>query len=840
MDGGRPHTKFSFRGFVVGRVGASIAVKLYCFAFLTLLAVASLSIASIYFSRATENAARHLYGDSFLGVLSSTRLELLLANHRRIVESMPPEVDRDRLQAERNELAQIKTRLSGLIDEILSKQPTDAGALENRIAEALPPLFDASDQVAFYANEFAQDKAVEQANDYAHIANGIERLIKNYRDLRLKEAQQNIAFVSSTATSLAVWVLLCAFVAIVLIGPIGLATMHRVLSRLGRITQAMTRLARHDTTTVIPLCADRDEVGAMARAVSVFKDNAIQLIAREVELKQLNRRIDIALNNMTHGLCMFDAEQKLIVCNKTYVQMYALTPELAKPGTLLQAIENYRASIGNSAIANPEQVAAASAIHANEASAFTQELMDGRVVAVSQRPMQDGGSVAVHEDITERRRAEAKIAHLARHDMLTNLPNRVLFREHLENAFERVQPGRGFAVHCLDLDHFKTVNDTLGHPIGDELLKLVAARLIDAVPSTNFMARIGGDEFAVVQTDVSRPEQCAQLASRIVELVSRPYDIDGRHIVIGTSIGIAIAPNDGANPDLLLKNADMALYLAKGDGRGTHRFFEREMDKRLQTRRALELDFRKAIANGEFEVYYQPILYLQTGKVSGFEALVRWNHPERGMVSPADFIPLAEETGLILPLGEWVLRTACMQAAHWPQQVPVAVNLSAMQFKGRNIVQLVLNALASSGLPAGRLDLEITESVLLQDETHVLGLLHQLREIGVRISMDDFGTGYSSLAYLRNFPFDKIKIDRSFTRDMLERKDCQAIIRAVVGLARSLGITTIIEGIETKEQLAASKADGCDEGQGYLFAKPMPEREVAGFLAKCERVAAAA
>ena len=407
--------------------------------------------------------------------------------------------------------------------------------------------------------------------------------------------------------------------------------------------------------------------------------------------------------------------------------------------------------------------------------------MDGRIVAVSQRPMQDGGWVAVHEDITERRRAEAKIAHLARHDMLTNLPNRVLFREHLENAFDRIQPGRGFAVHCLDLDHFKTVNDTLGHPIGDELLKLVAARLTEAVPSTDFIARIGGDEFAVVQTNVSRPEQCSQLASRIVELVSRPYDIDGRHIVIGASIGIAIAPNDGANPDLLLKNADMALYRAKGDGRGTHRFFEREMDKRLQARRALELDLRKAIANGEFELYYQPILYLQTGKVSGFEALVRWNHPERGMISPVDFIPLAEETGLILPLGEWVLRTACTQAAKWPQPVGVAVNLSAMQFKGRNLVQLTLNALAASGLPASRLELEITESVLLQDETHTLALLHQLREIGVRISMDDFGTGYSSLAYLRNFPFDKIKIDRSFVRDMLVRKDCQAIVRAVVG-----------------------------------------------------------
>jgi diguanylate cyclase (GGDEF)-like protein len=374
------------------------------------------------------------------------------------------------------------------------------------------------------------------------------------------------------------------------------------------------------------------------------------------------------------------------------------------------------------------------------------------------------------------------------------------------------------------------VNDTLGHPIGDELLKLVAVRLNKAVQSTDFIARIGGDEFAVVQTDVSRPEQCSQLASRIVELVSRPYDIEGRHIVIGASIGIAIAPNDGANPDVLLKNADMALYLAKGDGRGTHRFFEREMDKRLQLRRALELDLRKAIAHGEFEIYYQPILYLQTGKVSGFEALVRWNHPERGMISPMDFIPLAEETGLILPLGEWVLRTACTHAAKWPQPVGVAVNLSAMQFKGRNLVQMTLNALAASGLPSARLDLEITESVLLQDETHTLSLLHQLREIGVRISMDDFGTGYSSLAYLRNFPFDKIKIDRSFVRDMLVRKDCQAIIRAVVGLARSLGITTIIEGIETKEQMAFAKADGCDEGQGYLFAKPMPKAQLIGIM----------
>jgi len=825
----------ALRGFGVG-----ISTKVYCFAFLSLLAVGTLSIASIYFSRATESAAQRLYGVSFIGILDSARLELLLANHRRIIESMPHEVDRDRLQSERIELAQIESRLTALVKEIGEKQLVDSSSLEIRIGESLPSLFEAARQVAFYANEFAQDKAVEQAGDYSHVANGIERLIKEYRGTRLQQAQDAIAFVSAAAKSLAVWVLFCAFAAIVLIGPIGLVTMHRVLSRLGRITQAMIRLSRNDTTTVIPSQHDRDEVGAIARAAEVFKDNAIQLIAREVELKQLNRRIDIALNNMTHGLCMFDVEQKLIVCNKTYVQMYALPPELAGPGTSLQAIDVYRARIGNGALANPEQMAAANAIATREASAFTQELMDGRIVAISQRPMQDGGFVAVHEDITERRRAEAKIAHLARHDMLTNLPNRVLFREHLESEFGRIQPGRGFAVHCLDLDHFKTVNDTLGHPIGDELLKLVAARLIKAVQSTDFIARIGGDEFAVVQANVSRPEQCSQLAASIVELVSEPYDIDGRHIVIGASIGIAIAPSDGANPDTLLKNADMALYLAKGDGRGTHRFFEREMDKRLQLRRALELDLRKALAEGQFEVYYQPIIDLQGGRAAGLEALLRWNHPERGQISPAEFIPLAEETGLILPLGEWVLRTACLHASKWPKDVSVAVNLSPLQFKGRNIVQLTMSALAASGLPAARLELEITESVLLQDEANTLAILHQLRAIGVQISMDDFGTGYSSLAYLRNFPFDRIKIDRSFVRDMLVRQDCRAIVRAVIGLAKSLDITTIIEGIETREQLEAAKAEGCDLGQGYLFSKPMPEPNIAAFLAKRDHTAAAA
>ncbi len=828
------------RKHTVDEIGGSIAAKLYCFAFLSIVAVVALASSSIYFAKTTETAAHRLYDDGFLGTLSSARLGLLLEQHRRIVESMPSEVDRPRIDHGRQELDAIQAKLTSLIDENADqKGASESSALIRRISVSLPSLFDAGQKVLFYAYDFAQDKATEQAEDYTQVANGIQILVRDYRDQRLHDAEEAVAFMLTSAKSLTIAVLICAFVAFILIGPIGLATMHRVLSRLGDVTRAMVKLARHDTTMVVPYRNDRDEVGEMARAVEVFKDNAIQLMSREDELKQLNRRIDVALNNMTHGLCMFDADQKMIVCNATYVEMYGLSPDQTQPGTALARIESRRAAIGTGAIASAEQIAAAKQT-AQQYSAFTQELMDGRVVAVSQRPMSDGGWVAVHEDITERRRAEAKISHLARHDLLTNLPNRVLFREHLETAFAKLQPGRGCAILCLDLDHFKTVNDTLGHPIGDELLKAVAGRLISAVQSPDMVARIGGDEFAIVQNAVERPEQCSELASRIVEVVGHPYDIDGRHIDIGTSIGIAIAPNDGANPDQLLKNADMALYLAKGDGRGTHRFFEREMDKRLQARRTLEIDLRSAIVKGEFELHYQPIVHLSDGHVSGFEALVRWNHPQRGQVPPLQFIPLAEETGLILPLGEWVLRTACAQAAKWPERLGVAVNLSAAQFKGRNLVQVALNALAASGLTPNRLDLEITELVLLKGEVSTLATLHQLRDLGVRISMDDFGTGYSSLAYLRSFPFDKIKIDRQFVRDMPERNDSRAIIRAVASLASSLRIATIIEGIETEEQLDMAKAEGCDEAQGFLFAKPMPERDVSGYLAKRRRVADAA
>jgi diguanylate cyclase (GGDEF)-like protein len=384
----------------------------------------------------------------------------------------------------------------------------------------------------------------------------------------------------------------------------------------------------------------------------------------------------------------------------------------------------------------------------------------------------------------------------------------------------RVQRGERVGVLCLDLDHFKGVNDTLGHPVGDVLLKAVAKRLRTCVTEDDTVARLGGDEFAII-VDVDKPEEVNVLADELVEALSAPYELDGNHIVVSTSIGIALAPSDGNTADQLLKNADMAMYRAKADGRGIHRFFEPEMDARLQARRALELDLRRAIVQGDFELHYQPLINIQNEVITGFEALVRWRHSERGMVSPAEFIPLAEETGLIVPIGEWVLRTACAEASTWPEHIRIAVNLSAVQFKNRKLVEVIMNALAAARLSPHRLELEITESVLLQDDDATLAMLHQMRGLGVRISMDDFGTGYSSLSYLRKFPFDKIKIDQSFIRDLSKGDDSIAIVRAVASLATSLNIATVAEGVETADQLEIARTEGCTEVQGYFFSRPV-------------------
>jgi diguanylate cyclase (GGDEF)-like protein/PAS domain S-box-containing protein len=444
-------------------------------------------------------------------------------------------------------------------------------------------------------------------------------------------------------------------------------------------------------------------------------------------------------------------------------------------------------------------------------------------------------------DVTERRKAEARIAYMAHHDGLTNLPNRELYQDRLRQALEQTEPkNQRVAVLCIDLDLFKNVNDSFGHPMGDRLLRLVADRLRSQVRGNNIAARLGGDEFAIILGSDVSPNEASDFAARLIKILSSCYSIDGIEVVIGASIGIALSPGDGATFEELMRNADMALYRAKSDGGGVHRFFEREMDRQAQKRRDMELDLRRAFANGEFELHYQPLVDLASDGISGFESLLRWRHPEKGMISPADFIPVAEDIGLIVSLGEWVLREACSEAAKWPADIKVAVNLSPVQFRSRNLVQVVISALAHSGLSPKRLELEITESLFLAETEANIAILHQLRGLGVSISMDDFGTGYSSLSYLRSFPFDKIKIDRSFVKDLAERPDCVAIVRAISGLGRSLNITTTAEGVETIDQLDWLRAEGCNEVQGFLFSAAKPAAEIERLLHKFGRRASQA
>ncbi|MGZ8999212.1 MAG: putative bifunctional diguanylate cyclase/phosphodiesterase, partial [Allosphingosinicella sp.] len=464
---------------------------------------------------------------------------------------------------------------------------------------------------------------------------------------------------------------------------------------------------------------------------------------------------------------------------------------------------------------------------------------DGREIAIANQPMANGGWVSTHEDITERRRADAKIAHMALHDALTSLPNRLFFRDQIENRLAHLSRDQQFAIFCLDLDGFKRVNDTLGHPFGDKLLRAVAKRMNECLREGDIIARLGGDEFAVLQGSFRHPGDAIALAERLSEAASTPFDLDGQQVVVGVSTGIAIAPADAADPDQLLKNADLALYRAKADGRGTHRFFEPQMDALMRARHAMEVDLRKALLNDEFELHYQPVVNLETQEISSFEALIRWNHPQRGRIAPLDFIPLSEETALIVPIGEWVLRRACAEAMNWPDHIGVAVNLSPAQFKMRNLSLTVMSVLAQSGLAAHRLELEITEAVLLVNNQATLETLHQLRNLGVRIAMDDFGTGYSSLSYLRSFPFDKIKIDRSFVRGLASSADSKAIIRAVAGLGSDLGMRTTGEGVETQEELDYLRNEGCTEAQGYFLSTPRPASEVLQLLSKRQAAAKA-
>jgi diguanylate cyclase (GGDEF)-like protein len=552
------------------------------------------------------------------------------------------------------------------------------------------------------------------------------------------------------------------------------------------------------------------------------------------------RRLDTALGNMTQGLALYDAASRVVLFNRRYIEMYGLSLDVIKPGLPLRDVMQHRQDTG-SFEGDVEDFCSGvlQNVAEKKLTRIVLETRNGRSFQVVNQPLSDGGWVTTHEDITELRRSAQQIKHMAHYDALTDLPNRMLFREQLDREFKRARRGEPFALLYIDVDEFKGINDSLGHPVGDDFLKALAARLSGCIRESDFVARLGGDEFAIIQTAVAGLSDVTTLVARVHEAIRQPFECLGHHILTDASIGVAMAPADGADIDQLIKNADLAMYDAKTAGRRTCRFFEPQMDAKARARRALELDLREAIRTEAFEVYYQPLVDLVTSQVTGCEALLRWQHAERGMVSPAEFIPVAEDTGMITELGEWVLRTACTEAATWPDRVRLAVNVSPVQFRSQTLALKVASALADSGLPANRLELEITEAVLIRDDELALETLHQLRAIGVRIALDDFGTGYSSLSYLQRFPFDKIKIDRSFVSDIAGVDGSSSIVQAVVNIAAARNMTTTAEGVETQQQRTLLRGLGCTQMQGYLFSAARPSGEIREMFRSADKPAMA-
>ena len=616
---------------------------------------------------------------------------------------------------------------------------------------------------------------------------------------------------------------------------VGDRTSHHLLS--AQLGHAAGYSDAVDLDRLLPLIgaaytALQQERDALARAVRASAEQLGQMESQRQELaaafRTQTQRFTIALDYMSQGLCFFDRDKRLIVSNRRYAEIYGLSPEQIVPGMTLREIVELRGIVGSAPVMSYDDyidfVPSRDSVYSP--TGMVVALRNGRTVAIRHQPLDDGGYVATHEDITERLAAEAQIAHMAHHDALTGLPNRLLFRDRLQQAMDGVGHGRFCAVLYIDLDYFKAINDTLGHPLGDSLLRAVTERLRLSVRQTDTVARLGGDECAIVQGHVADACDAADLAERLVGELGRTYDLDGQKVVIGSSIGIALGPGDGTDPDLLMKHADLALYSAKLHGRGQYCVFRPEMSALAEHRRSLQEALRRAFAAGEFVIQYQPLVQLGSGRVAGFAALLHWQRPGHAAVAAAEFVPIAEEIGLGGEIDRWLLNRACAEAADWPEAVRVAVNLPGKRFGDGGLVAAVTEALDRSGLPAGRLELELTATAVAADSPATWAILHELKALGVRLALDDFGTGRGSLRCLQDYPFDRVKLDRGFMNGLGGRPQSVAIVRAVIGLCAGLGIVATAQGVETETQLAVLRAEGCDEAQGSLFGVPYPSAQI--------------
>ncbi len=796
-----------------------IATKLYGAIALTLAVVYLLAGATIHYAGRTEETIERLRVDGLRFVLQSGRLQLALERQRRLIDTaLLPADPASREQDERT--------FGDLTAAIADAMRTIGYGWRHALANQYADLAQKGALTLAYARDERLYEVRAMAAEYAQEFDAFAARLEAEHQARTRAVETELEEIAVGSHAIATWVSAAAAFSGLIIGPIGLFLLRRVLFRLEGIGAALVRLARNDTSVDIPDLDHEDEVGQLARSVAVFKSKSIELLQKKAELERLNLQLDAAVNNMPLGLSMFDAQQRLLVCNRRYAEMYELPSELVRPGTPHCALWSYREKKGARHFPDEE----GRALDLERPTPLIIEYGTERVISVSRQPLKGVGWLSLHEDITLRRRQEQEITHLARHDVLTNLANRSLFREQLQQALLRLRRGQGFAVFCIDLDRFKPVNDTLGHPVGDALLRQVSERLLACVRQGDLVARLGGDEFAIIEANVRDAESSEKLALRIVEAIGKPFDVNGNRIEISCSIGITLAPRDGSDADELLKHADLALYRTKADGRNGYSFFRPEMADHMLVRRTLESDLKKALEEDGLALSYQPIVTVGDRKVVGFEALMRWTHPSRGTIPPAEFIALAEESGLMAEIGEWSLYRACAHAARWPAAVRVAINLSPLQMK-RDLIEIVLQALANSGLPPDRLEIEITEAVLMQDSQNTLATLHQLRQLGVRIVMDNFGRGYCSLSYLRSFPFDKIKVDRALVADMDRSEEARALVGSIIGLGNNLGMVTVAEGVESAGQLDAVAALGCAEAQGFYFSPAVPAAEVERVLA---------